>query len=140
MSIHPFTQKLLSVTLLFAASTLWGTPAIQLPFRLDSKSEVVALQFDVTTDVPGIELTSNEAMVTSSGHSIASAQITPTTTRFIIHNPDNRLISDGALVEVTIGLLPSQGLNDLRLSFSNPVFANSDGTHSLASIVVPPRV
>jgi len=140
VSVYPSVQKFLSVALLFATSPLWGAPAIQLPFRLDSNSEVVALQFDVTTDVPGIELTANEAIVTSTGHSIASAPITPTTTRFIIHNPDNGLISDGALVEVTIGLLPSLGLNDLSLSFSNPVFANSDGTHSLASIVVPPLV
>ena len=140
MFLFDMKKKSVSACILFAASSLWGTSAFQLPFRLELNSEVVALQFDITTEAPGIELSASEVSESAAEHSVSSAEISATTTRFIIHDPDNAALSDGAFLEMTIGISAPSELKDLSLSLSNLVFANSAGTQSLADIKNPPVV
>ena len=115
------------------AGRVRGTPGttVAIPVSLGSAGNVVALQADIAFDATVFTFDSVTAGAAGTNHTVRSSEPSPGVRRLLLYSPTNRVLSDGALVNLQFLVRSNAAEGVYPLSLTNVILADASAASVL---------
>ncbi len=143
LRVHMWAKQSITIILFYCTSffsSLSAADNLTLPFWLQTPSDVVALQFDVSVTESSITLSDPSLEAGAVSHTIQFADIDTAKKRYLIYSRDGHSLTTGRFLGVALNMNQSTNLGDVQVTISSPEFSDADGNSVSAQVLTPPIV